>query len=514
MSLSPWMRSVVQELTYGSYLCSESTKQAKREIKWCMSVGNQNPTSMFLKSNLEYQGKNFSKSIKLLNAFHGTDLDSSLPALYYNNLGCIHYGMGKARAAEHYFYRALVENEEIYRKKPSTPTTASQDQVGPTSQKKGNGKEKQREQERGKEQASAQCEREVNLGRFARDRKTAILYNNGLMQQHSGNAQLAFECFLGALPLYSKNPWLWLRLAECCIAEHVDLLENESKENGNAVLVGEGSERLVVLSSGASDVNSATTGAFSAECKAAKSSGIFREGLGLKGNPFGVMSLTYAEVCLSTCARLLDESAATDGPAGSPSPRQSKLRLCAMANLCYVTLACGCPHKTLAWAGKVFALAPPTDNAYVYAPFTPVYDLFPSPFFKPVLTPRRALVYMYAAEAQCLLNRTEAAMSTLEVLLKEDAQKAMALAMSGTGGKPSKESLRYALLHNLAVTCAILGEMDTASSHLASAVLICPTDRLQEYLRLQAYLELRSGHNSAALALLQRGRSSCASREL
>lgn len=427
------------------YLCSKSTKQAKREIKWCMSVGNQNPTSMFLKSNLEYQGKNFSKSIKLLNAFHGTDLDTSLPALYYNNLGCIHYGMGKASAAEHYFYRAVVENEGIYRTPPDV--SARQSAAG---HKKNRGKDRHKEN-----QSSGQCEREVNLGRFARDRKASILYNNGLLQLRSRNAQLAFECFLGAMPLYSKNPWLWLRLAECCIVEHVEMMEKESKEHGNAVLVGEGNERLVLLpSSGASDSSSVRGGAAGGAGDAVESNGIFREGLGLKGNPFGVMSLTYAEICLSTFVRLLDESAAADGAKGNPSARQHKLRLCALANLCFVTLACGCPHKTLNWAGKVFALSPPLDD-----------DAFV------------ALVYMYAAEAQCLLNRTEAAMATLEVLLKEDAQKVMSVPINGAG-KPSEESLRYALLHNLAVCSAIMGAMQTARSHLASALLICPTGQI------------------------------------
>lgn len=77
----------------------------------------QHPSAaLFLKSNFEYERGNFRKAIKLLTgAQHDSDpwqTGESVPVMYYNNLGCVHFYMGKYHLACHYAKKALMENTE------------------------------------------------------------------------------------------------------------------------------------------------------------------------------------------------------------------------------------------------------------------------------------------------------------------------------------------------------------------------------------------------------------------
>jgi tetratricopeptide (TPR) repeat protein len=56
---------------------------------------------------------------------------------------------------------------------------------------------------------------------FARSKKLQVLYNMGNKLLLTGNPELAFKCYQESSLLYYKQPKLWLRLAECCIAYHV-----------------------------------------------------------------------------------------------------------------------------------------------------------------------------------------------------------------------------------------------------------------------------------------------------
>jgi len=47
-----------------------------------------------------------------------------------------------------------------------------------------------------------------------------LLYNTGIQLLHCGNSLSAFDCLVEAVKVYSSNPRLWLRLAECCIMHH------------------------------------------------------------------------------------------------------------------------------------------------------------------------------------------------------------------------------------------------------------------------------------------------------
>lgn len=44
-----------------------------------------------------------------------------------------------------------------------------------------------------------------------------LLYNTGIQLLHCSKPLPAFDCLIEAVKVYSSNPRLWLRLAECCV---------------------------------------------------------------------------------------------------------------------------------------------------------------------------------------------------------------------------------------------------------------------------------------------------------
>ena len=44
-----------------------------------------------------------------------------------------------------------------------------------------------------------------------------LMYNLGVQLLHCGQPQVAFDCLIVAVQHFQVNPYLWLRLAECCI---------------------------------------------------------------------------------------------------------------------------------------------------------------------------------------------------------------------------------------------------------------------------------------------------------
>ncbi len=65
-----------------------------------------------------------------------------------------------------------------------------------------------------------------SLSDFSRDKKTEILYNEGLQLLLTGNPGLAFKCLHEAALSHKNKPKLWLRLAECCVAAHLHKVRN------------------------------------------------------------------------------------------------------------------------------------------------------------------------------------------------------------------------------------------------------------------------------------------------
>ncbi|XP_065914161.1 CCR4-NOT transcription complex subunit 10-like isoform X2 [Dysidea avara] len=96
-------------------MLQKNLKGCKKEIKSLSVIENAVTHVAFLKANYEYLRGNYCKSVKLLTSAPKTplltDVGQCLPSLYFNNLGCLHYHMGKYSLASYYFSKALYEND-------------------------------------------------------------------------------------------------------------------------------------------------------------------------------------------------------------------------------------------------------------------------------------------------------------------------------------------------------------------------------------------------------------------
>lgn len=162
---------------------------AKRELKQATAlIAPSSPLligCMFLKAHVEYARANFRKAVKLLNVIHHPDpsaalapagplgaSDRTLRALYYADLGAIHFRLKKFRAAAYYLSTALKEQ----------PVGAAK--VAP----------------------------------FAR--REELLYNLGMCYLQLREGELAFTCFAEALTGLARTPRRCLRLAEAAVMAH------------------------------------------------------------------------------------------------------------------------------------------------------------------------------------------------------------------------------------------------------------------------------------------------------
>ena len=75
----------------------------------------QSPCAHFLKANMEYLSCNYPKALKMLAMAPKSPIVSDsgecLAAFYFNNIGCLHYHMGKYNLAAHYLHKAIEEND-------------------------------------------------------------------------------------------------------------------------------------------------------------------------------------------------------------------------------------------------------------------------------------------------------------------------------------------------------------------------------------------------------------------
>ena len=75
----------------------------------------QTPCAQFLKANVEYLRQNYRKALKVLGSTPKspivTDRGECLSAFYFNNIGCVHFQLGKYSLAAHYFRKATEEND-------------------------------------------------------------------------------------------------------------------------------------------------------------------------------------------------------------------------------------------------------------------------------------------------------------------------------------------------------------------------------------------------------------------
>ncbi|KAK9071364.1 hypothetical protein SSX86_009932 [Deinandra increscens subsp. villosa] len=181
-------------------ILTRNLKAAKREVKMAMNIarGKDYSLALFLKSQLEYARNNHRKAIKLLMA-SVSQTETGTSALYYNNLGCIYYQLGKYQTSAVFFSKALGNSSPQRKEKP------------------------------------------MKLSSFSQDKSVLFAYNCGLLYLASGKPVLAVRCFQQAGSVFFKRSLLWLRIAECCI------MFSEKKADIDVKVIGRGKWRQLVI---------------------------------------------------------------------------------------------------------------------------------------------------------------------------------------------------------------------------------------------------------------------------
>nr|XP_043624555.1 CCR4-NOT transcription complex subunit 10 isoform X2 [Erigeron canadensis] len=184
-------------------ILTRNLKAAKREVKLAMNIarGKDYSLALFLKSQLEYARNNHRKAIKLLMA-SVSQTENGTSALYYNNLGCIYYQLGKYQTSAVFFSKALSSGSQLRKEKP------------------------------------------MKLFNYSQDKSVLFAYNCGLVYLASGKPLLAVRCFQQAGSVFFKRPLLWLRIAECCI------MFSEKKADIDVNVIGGGKWRQLVIEYG------------------------------------------------------------------------------------------------------------------------------------------------------------------------------------------------------------------------------------------------------------------------
>eukprot|EP01114_Cavostelium_apophysatum_P024407 TRINITY_DN9544_c0_g1_i1.p1 TRINITY_DN9544_c0_g1~~TRINITY_DN9544_c0_g1_i1.p1 ORF type:complete len:693 (+),score=200.67 TRINITY_DN9544_c0_g1_i1:213-2291(+) len=427
------------------HLLSKNLKPSKKEIKLALGTG-QNLTSLFLKANLEYLRSNFAKAIQLLLSAHSKVTDEDHAAvLYFNNVGCIHYKMKKYSAANFYFTKSLRLNELLLE--------------SPDSKK---------------------------LSFFSKNRKMEILYNTGCQLLLTGKPEQAFQCFQQSTLLLYKQPKVWIRLAECCIALHAKKLADANKENKNHLVrkaAGSGETKRVVLpaagpyrglklreepDSSEEPVDYTNAPAYTAAQQ------ISGQKPAAAPAQFGSISLEFGAKCTRNALFLLSRSLATNA-----TEEDQAMRLTALADAAYIALAGNNPVVALFYARELVQSAKVTEA-------------------------HRHLGNLYAAEALCMLGKpNEAAQHLNPANLGSGEVAAGAQSSPYTSLMPDAAAAlnpRYTLYTNLAVVFILKDDLLQAQKCLNQALSI---SRSATAVLLQVYLELRNGNTEQALLLLK-----------
>uniref|UniRef100_A0A8B9JYT3 CCR4-NOT transcription complex subunit 10 n=1 Tax=Astyanax mexicanus TaxID=7994 RepID=A0A8B9JYT3_ASTMX len=314
-------KSRMHQYKVRAYIQMKSLKACKREIKSVMNTAGNSAPSLFLKSNFEYLRGNYRKAVKLLNSSNIAEHPGPLKTgecvrcMFWNNLGCIHFAMGKHNLGIFYFKKALQENDH---------TCA---QLGDAKKFTG-----------------------IPMCALLANKRYELLYNCGIQLLHIGRPLAAFECLMEAVQVYHSNPRLWLRLAECCIAANKGSSEQESKglpsKKGIVQsIVGQGYHRKIVLASQSTQNTTYSEGQSAA---------------------IPVASMEFAAICLRNALLLLPEhqqhdskpdngskSSSQSGSTESGSENSDACRCCILACSAYVALALGDNLMALNHADKL-----------------------------------------------------------------------------------------------------------------------------------------------------------------
>ncbi|XP_032373430.1 CCR4-NOT transcription complex subunit 10 isoform X2 [Etheostoma spectabile] len=490
-------KSKMHQYKVRAYIQMKSSKACKREIKSVMNTAGNSAPSLFLKSNFEYLRGNYRKAVKLLNSSNIAEHPGPIKTgecvrcMFWNNLGCIHFAMGKHNLGIFYFKKALQENDH-------------------TCAQLGDGSSGQSKKFTG-----------IPMCALLANKRYELLYNCGIQLLHIGRPLAAFECLMEAVQVYHSNPRLWLRLAECCISANKGGSEQESKglpcKKGIVQsIVGQGYHRKIVLASQSTQNT------------------IYSEG---QSAAIPVASMEFAAICLRNALLLLPEHQQQDSKTenGSKSSSQSgstesgsensdacsgkgpeadkflsaapssPLRKQEVENLRCSILACSA-YVALALGDNLMAL----NHAEKLLHQTKVSGSL------------KFLGHLYAAEALISLDRISDAIAHLNPENVSDVSMGVLTSEQDQGSDKGDEpvesrkqtplcypssvtSARAMMLFNLGSAYCLRSEYDKARKCLHQAASMVNTKEIPpEAILLGVYLELQNGNTQLALQIIKR----------
>uniref|UniRef100_A0A674MPD1 CCR4-NOT transcription complex subunit 10 n=1 Tax=Takifugu rubripes TaxID=31033 RepID=A0A674MPD1_TAKRU len=496
-ALTEAAKSKIHQYKVRAYIQMKSSKACKREIKSVMNTAGNSAPSLFLKSNFEYLRGNYRKAVKLLNSSNIAEHPGPIKTgecvrcMFWNNLGCIHFAMGKHNLGIFYFKQALQENDH-------------------TCAQLGDGSNGQSKKFTG-----------IPMCALLATKRYELLYNCGIQLLHIGRPLAAFECLMEAVQVYHSNSRLWLRLAECCISANKGGSEQESKglpcKKGIVQsIVGQGYHRKVILAS-QSNQNS-----------------MYSEG---QSAAIPVASMEFAAICLRNALLLLPEhqpqdiktennsratsqSGSTESGSensdvcsgkgqeadkflsaapSSPLRKQEieNLRCSILACSAYVALALGDNLMALNHAEKLLHQAKVSGSL-------------------------KFLGHLYAAEALISLDRISDAIAHLNPENVSDVSMGVLTSEQDQGSDKGDEpvesskqtpmfypssvtSARAMMLFNLGSAYCLRSEYEKARKCLNQAATMVNTREIPpEAILLGVYLELQNGNTQLALQIIKR----------
>lgn len=508
-------------------ILTRNLKAAKREVKLAMNIarGVDSARTLLLKSQLEYARGNYPKALKLVRASSSQgDVGSSITM--NNNMGCIYYQQGMHNTSSIFFHEALSNCSSLWKEKPRTLST------------------------------------------FSQDKSLLISYNCGVQYLACGKPLIAAHFFLKASLVFYNRPLLWLRLAECCLmALEKGLLKSTETS------IRESELKVQVIGQGKWRHLAAETGSL----KSVNENSDERDNSLLHSIIRPKLSMSFARQCLLNALHLLgsyerkhvksglstrlcpeenesSEEASSKASqknlySSEPKPKDMassgqvsangdakelkngsyansaainslseyeeicrlenlKIKQATLINLAFVELELGNPLKTLARALSLLNL-PECSRAYSF------------------------LGHIYAAEALCLLDRPKEAVEhlshyvssgmTMELPYTEEdcrqwqVKKTMdaedmntpQMAARTQGSEVQQDNVflrpeeaRQALYVNLASMYAMQGDLEQASRFANQALGVAPNS--QEVAVMAVYLDLKWGKTQEALVKLKR----------
>lgn len=471
-------RPKLQQQKARCYLMLRSLKGCKRELKNLMNSSGMVPATVYLKANLEYMRGNHRKAIKVLNTAPSqsrpfVETGENVPVLFYNNMGCIHFYMGRPNLGCLYFQKALQENESAIKRliKPDQGV---------------NGRP---------------------IYTVGANFRYELLYNLGIQLLHAKKPKQAFDCLIEAVQVYQMNPRLWLRLAECCIQLHqhdneVDFRLKEKKKDMIQGVVGSGPHRKILL--------------------APSTHKAYQIGHSPSWSTIPAPTLEFASAFLKNAMILLPEDASIGqssnkspeeldsnqvfdniliaAPPGNPikGPEIASLRCSILAASAYVALNIGDILMALHYAETLLA-QPKLSGGHKF------------------------LGHLYAGEAMILLDRIADAVQqlnplnikeisfTFPPLEREDKDRLNVDAGSAhdLGNKvwfPSTAAVaRMVMQYNLTVAYTVRGELDKASDTLKQLnnAKGSGTDIPIQAMMLAMYIQMQFGHADVAKSMIR-----------